>query len=66
MKWEEIPYENIKLLNELGSGAFGIVYKGELLQDNGNTIPCAVKALKRESDGDIYLVKPVYLVKHAM
>ena len=50
LNWEEIPYENLKLLNELGSGAFGIVYKGELLQDNGNVTACAVKALKRESD----------------
>ncbi|KAJ7354895.1 hypothetical protein OS493_029454 [Desmophyllum pertusum] len=46
LNWEEIPYENLKLLNELGSGAFGIVYKGELLQDNGNVTACAVKALK--------------------
>lgn len=49
VNWEEVPYENIKLLNELGSGAFGVVYKGELLQDNGNVAPCAVKALKRKS-----------------
>ena len=60
MNWEEIPYENIKLLNELGSGAFGIVYKGELLQYNGNTLPCAVKALKRESDSTVYLVFILY------
>ncbi|XP_027045523.1 angiopoietin-1 receptor-like [Pocillopora damicornis] len=45
MNWEEFPYQNIKLLNELGSGAFGVVYKGELLKRNGIT-PCAVKALK--------------------
>ena len=48
MNWEEFPYQNIKLLNELGSGAFGVVYKGELLKRNGIT-PCAVKALKRKS-----------------
>ena len=49
MNWEEFPYENIKLLGELGSGAFGVVFKGELLQDNGKITPCAVKALKRKS-----------------
>ena len=44
--WEEIPYEKITLMNELGSGAFGVVYKGELEQDNDNVTPCAVKTLK--------------------
>ena len=49
MNWEEFPHENIKLLDELGSGAFGIVFKGELQQENGIIIPCAVKTLKRKS-----------------
>ena len=49
MNWKEFPYANIKLLDELGSGAFGIVFKGELQQENGNIIPCAVKTLKRKS-----------------
>ena len=44
--WNEIPYEKITLMNELGSGAFGVVYKGELKQHNGNVTPCAVKTLK--------------------
>lgn len=33
-------------MNELGSGAFGVVYKGELVQESGKILPCAVKALK--------------------
>ena len=44
--WREIPYENLKLLNELGSGAFGVVYKGEIIRDDGDVTSCAVKALK--------------------
>lgn len=47
--WKEIPYEKITLMNELGSGAFGVVYKGELKQDNGNVTPCAVKTLKESA-----------------
>ena len=46
--WTEIPYENIKLMDELGSGAFGVVYKGEITEKNCDITPCAVKALKGE------------------
>ena len=46
--WTEIPFEKIKIMDELGSGEFGVVYKGEICGGNGEITPCAVKALKGE------------------
>ncbi|XP_067025155.1 angiopoietin-1 receptor-like [Acropora muricata] len=56
--WTEIPFENIKIMDELGSGVFGVVYKGEICGKNGEITPCAVKALKAsatdEETRDLY------------
>ena len=46
VNWTEIPHESINLMDEIGSGAFGVVYKGEILRGKGDVMPCAVKALK--------------------
>ena len=47
-KWEEVPRGSVKLLDEIGAGAFGVVYKAQLKKDDGQTIFCAVKTLKGE------------------
>lgn len=42
-EWE-IPREKVKLLEELGQGSFGMVYKGEVHDLNGKPfVPCAAK-----------------------
>ncbi|XP_068760305.1 uncharacterized protein [Montipora capricornis] len=46
VNWTEIPYENINLMDELGSGAFGVVYRGEIIREKDDATPCAVKAVK--------------------
>ncbi|PFX22514.1 Fibroblast growth factor receptor 1 [Stylophora pistillata] len=51
--WREIPRDRITLGKVLGEGEFGMVVRGELTEDDGNVITCAVKKLKRtatESD----------------
>ena len=45
-EWE-IPREHIKLINELGQGSFGMVYKGEYITDDQKIIKCAVKVCIR-------------------
>lgn len=43
-----IPVTNIKMLNKLGDGSFGVVNKGEWSSPSGKTIEVAVKVLKQE------------------
>ena len=44
--WREILRDCITLGKVLGEGEFGMVMKGELSEDDGLIIPCAVKKLK--------------------
>ena len=46
-QWPEIPRDYLKIGEELGSGAFGVVKKGYLMR-NDKVIECAVKMLKSE------------------
>lgn len=41
--------QDVEFLEELGEGAFGKVYKGQLLQPNKTTITVAIKALKENA-----------------
>lgn len=46
----EVPLNSIRFLQELGEGAFGKVYCGELnLHSNGNVTPVAIKTLKENA-----------------
>ncbi|KXJ10906.1 Fibroblast growth factor receptor 1 [Exaiptasia diaphana] len=46
--------ERFALLYEVGSGEFGVVYRGQLLNDNNEFIDCAVKTYKETaSDEDV-------------
>lgn len=44
--WPEIPRDYLKIGDELGAGAFGVVKKGFLMRNN-KVIECAVKMLKK-------------------
>ena len=47
-KWKEFSRANLTLGEELGSGAFGEVFKGTVSdnEEEKQKIPCAVKMLK--------------------
>lgn len=47
----EIPRDDIKLLNELGQGTFGMVYQGILKPQN---LKCAVKTINSSTDRDYF------------
>jgi len=44
--WREIPRGRLTLGKILGEGEFGMVVKGELIEDDGHVTTCAVKKLK--------------------
>ena len=46
--WREIPRYLLSLGKVLGEGEFGMVVKGELQEEDGRILPCAVKKLKRK------------------
>lgn len=49
MRIQQYNLNDVKFVEELGEGAFGKVYKGELQQLNGDKIFVAVKALKENA-----------------
>lgn len=49
MKICQYSLKDVRFLEELGEGAFGKVYKGNLTQKNGDQVFVAVKALKENA-----------------
>jgi receptor tyrosine kinase-like orphan receptor 1 len=49
MKIPQYGLQDVKFVEELGEGAFGKVYKGELFMKNGDKMFVAVKALKENA-----------------
>lgn len=45
----EFPMTSIRFVQELGEGAFGKVYRGELIMTGGALIPIAIKTLKENA-----------------
>ena len=41
--WRELPRNKLVTEEWLGSGAFGVVVKGQFEEDDGSVTPCAVK-----------------------
>ncbi|XP_035205023.1 insulin-like growth factor 1 receptor [Stegodyphus dumicola] len=47
-EWE-VPREKIALIQELGQGSFGMVYKGEFKTDDKGVLKCAVKTVNESA-----------------
>ncbi|KAK2556683.1 Angiopoietin-1 receptor [Acropora cervicornis] len=47
--WREIPRHQLTLGKILGEGEFGMVLRGELAEEDGSIVTCAVKKLKRSA-----------------
>ncbi|KFM63996.1 Insulin receptor, partial [Stegodyphus mimosarum] len=47
-EWE-VPREKIALIQELGQGSFGMVYKGEFKTDDKGVVKCAVKTVNESA-----------------
>lgn len=51
IRWNEFNLSSIRFIEELGEGAFGKVYRGELLMaDTNSVVPVAIKTLKEDAN----------------
>ncbi|KAK2142276.1 hypothetical protein LSH36_978g00013 [Paralvinella palmiformis] len=52
MREKHVPRDKIRLLEEIGEGAFGKVFKGEMQLNEERTTPVAVKILKSDASSE--------------
>lgn len=50
IRLNEFPMSSIRFIQEMGEGAFGKVYRGELITAQGGVIPIAIKTLKENAN----------------
>lgn len=48
-EWE-VPRDNVQLLEPLGRGSFGMVYRGIWKKEDGEEIPCAIKTVTENNN----------------